>query len=97
MPINRARAATLLSAARTMARTRFYRVLGAMLFGARADQRRKVFDRFYRLDEHLIERFYAARSTMVDRARVLCGRPPVPITRALRALTTARPPLEFAE
>jgi lycopene beta-cyclase len=78
------------------ARTRFYRVLGAMLFGARPDQRRKVFDRFYRLDEHLIERFYAARSTVVDRARVLCGRPPVPITRALRALTTPQPSLEFA-
>jgi lycopene beta-cyclase len=93
------RLATLLElrARNHWARTRFYRVLGAMLFGARPDQRRKVFDRFYRLDEHLIERFYAARSTMIDRARVLCGRPPVPITRAVRALTTARPPLEFAE
>ena len=92
------RLATLLElrARNHWARTRFYRVLGAMLFGAEPSQRRKVFDRFYRLDEHLIERFYAARSTWVDRARVLSGRPPVPVARALRALSTRRPPLEFA-
>ncbi len=67
--------------------TRFYRLLGTMLFGA-ADpgQRYRVFERFYGLPESLIERFYAARSTHFDRARILCGRPPVPIGRALAAL-----------
>lgn len=76
--------------------TRFYRRLGAMLFGALPEERRKVFQRFYRLDGGLVERFYAARSTMVDRARILCGRPPVPLGRAIRALTGAQPPLEVA-
>ena len=59
--------------------------LGAMLFGAPPGQRRQVFPRFYRLDQGLIERFYAARSTLPDRARILCGKPPVPLRAALRA------------
>jgi lycopene beta-cyclase len=72
--------------------TRFYRRLGAMLFGARPDERRAAFARFYRLDEGLIERFYAARSTFADRARLLCGKPPVP----LGALAAKQPPLQAA-
>ncbi len=69
------------------AQTRFYRLLGSMLFGAaRPEERWRVFERFYRLPESLIERFYAARSTRLDQARVLCGKPPVPIGRALGAL-----------
>lgn len=75
-------------------KTGFYRLLGTMLFGAALPHRRvAIFERFYRLPEPLVERFYAARSTLADKARVLVGRPPVPIHRALRALVTARPPL----
>ena len=36
-----------------------------------------------RLPEGLIERFYAGRSTLPDKARILMGKPPVPIRRAL--------------
>jgi len=65
----------------------YYRLLGKMLFGAaRPDQRWRVFERFYRLDPGLIGRFYAGRSTIGDRIRILCGRPPVPIRGAMRAL-----------
>jgi len=65
-------------------RTKFYRRLGAMLFdAARPEERWRVFARFYRLSAPLIERFYAARSTRADRLRILCGRPPVPLGRAL--------------
>ncbi|MBC7140288.1 MAG: lycopene beta-cyclase CrtY [Defluviimonas sp.] len=68
---------------------RFYRLLGAMLFGAAAPAERwRIFARFYTLPTALIERFYAGRSTLADRARILCGRPPVPVGRALRALAT---------
>jgi lycopene beta-cyclase len=58
-----------------------------MLFDA-ADppQRYRVLERFYRLPAPLIARFYAGKSTAFDRARILTGRPPVPISRALRAL-----------
>lgn len=69
--------------------TAFYRRLGRMLFGAaEPDERYKVFERFYRLPAPLIERFYAGRSTRADQARILCGRPPVPVLAALRALAT---------
>jgi len=74
--------------------TGFYRILGRMLFAAaQPEQRWRIFARFYRLDEGLVERFYAARSTLADRARVLIGRPPVPIFAAVRALASGPPPL----
>ena len=80
---------------RLWSRTRFYRRLGAMLFGAAEPaERYRIFERFYRLDERLIERFYAARPTLADKARVLTGRPPVPVTRALAALARAGAPLQ---
>lgn len=65
----------------------YYRLLGRMLFGAaQPDQRWRIFERFYRLSPGLIGRFYAGRSTLGDRIRILCGRPPVAITGAMRAL-----------
>ena len=77
--------------------TGFYRLLGTMLFGAaEPDQRVRIFERFYRLPEPLIERFYAGRSTLPDMARVLVGKPPVPVGRALTALASDRPPLLFS-
>lgn len=82
-------------ARRLWRRTRFYRRLGAMLFGAaRPEERYRVFERFYRLPEGLIERFYAARSTPGDKARVLLGRPPVPVNRAIAALARKGAPLQ---
>src|SRR5690606_34304813 len=75
----------------------FYRLLGTMLFGAaEPKQRWRVFERFYGLRPALIERFYAGRSTLMDRARILCGRPPVPIGKAIGALTGSQPPLKEA-
>jgi len=74
--------------------TGFYRLLGSMLFGAAPPAgRHRVFGRFYTLSPALIERFYAARSTLADRARILLGRPPVPVGAALQALAHPRPPL----
>jgi lycopene beta-cyclase len=74
--------------------TGYYRLLGTMLFGAaKPAQRYRVFERFYRLSTRLIERFYAGRSSLAQKLRVLVGRPPVPITRAIAALMTPSPPL----
>lgn len=75
-------------------KTRFYRRLGKMLFNAaRPSERWRIFERFYRLPQPLIERFYAARSTRADRLRILCGKPPVPIGRALEALISPGTPM----
>jgi len=69
-------------------RQRFYRMLGAMLFrAAEPDARYRIFERFYRLSPRLIGRFYAGRSTTADKLRILSGKPPVPIGRAIAALT----------
>ncbi|WP_375395145.1 lycopene beta-cyclase CrtY [uncultured Sphingomonas sp.] len=65
----------------------FYRMLDAMLFkAAEPEERYRILERFYRLAPGLIGRFYAGRSTMMDKARILTGRPPVPIARAVRAI-----------
>jgi len=52
-----------------------------------------VFERFYQLPEPLIERFYAARSTPLDKMRILTGKPPVPIFSAVKALLGKGAPL----
>ncbi|MDG2520609.1 lycopene beta-cyclase CrtY [Caulobacter segnis] len=68
----------------------FYRLLNRMLFkAAKGDERYRVLERFYGLPQPLIERFYAGRSTFADKARVLSGRPPVPLWRALKAAPPA--------
>jgi len=71
-------------------RRRYFRLLNRMLFRACVpDQRYKVLERFYRLSAPLIQRFYAARLTPFDRMRVLVGKPPVPISEALKYLGEA--------
>ena len=85
-------AATRAYAVRHWRRGGYYRLLGKMLFGAAAPDRRwRIFARFYRLKAPLIQRFYAGRSTLTDRIRILCGRPPVPIRDAMR--TVLKPPV----
>lgn len=75
-------------ARRTWRGRRFYRMLAAMLFkAAEPEERHRILERFYRLDERLIGRFYAARSNLGDKIRVMTGKPPVPIGRAVRAIT----------
>jgi lycopene beta-cyclase len=56
---------------------RFQRLLARLLFRALpAPKRWTALERFYRLPDETIARFYASRSTAFDRARVLVGRPP---------------------
>ena len=72
-------------------RQSFYRGLNRMLFRA-ADphMRYVVLQRHYGLSQPLIERFYAGRSTMADKVRILAGKPPVAIHRAIKALPARR-------
>jgi lycopene beta-cyclase len=69
----------------------FDRLLARMLLRA-ADppERYRVLERFYRLPAPLIARFYAGRSTLGDRIRILAGKPPVSIARAIRVLGTSK-------
>ena len=64
-----------------------YRMLNRMLFLAAHDaERLNIMQKFYRLDDALVGRFYAARSTLGDWARILTGKPPIPIPRAVATL-----------
>ncbi len=68
----------------------FFRLLNRMLFLAAAPgERWRVMQRFYGLGEGLIARFYAGRPTLLDRLRILSGKPPVPLGAALRAMRAA--------
>lgn len=69
----------------------FYRLLDRLLFkAAEPDRRYRLIERFYHFSPDLVSRFYAGRSTLYDKARVLTGKPPVPIVRALRCLREPR-------
>ncbi|PLK24026.1 lycopene cyclase [Porphyrobacter sp. TH134] len=75
--------------------TAYYRMLTRMLFeAAEPDKRVVVFEHFYALRGALVERFYAGRSTWPDRLRILTGKPPVAIPRAIRALFSSGKPLD---
>lgn len=66
---------------------RFDRLLARMLFrAADPSARYRILERFYRLPEPVIARFYAGQSTLGDRARILVGKPPVSIRRAVAAM-----------
>ncbi|WP_029590459.1 lycopene beta-cyclase CrtY [Franconibacter pulveris] len=68
-------------------RQRFFRLLNRMLFLAgRPEQRWRVMARFYGLSDGIIARFYAGRLTPADMARLLSGKPPVPVGEALLAI-----------
>ena len=71
----------------------FYRRLDRMLFrAARPEMRYKVLERFYRLPAPLIGRFYAGRTTAADSLRILSGKPPVPVGKALACWSETRRP-----
>jgi len=63
---------------------RFLRLLNRMLFrAAKPEERYSVLQRFYGLNQGLIERFYAGQLTWRDKLRILIGKPPVPVYKAL--------------
>lgn len=71
---------------------RFFRLLNRMLFLAGEPENRwRVMQRFYGLPEPLIQRFYAGHPTLADKARVLMGKPPVPVGEAVQAMLKYSP------
>lgn len=65
----------------------FHRLLNRMLFKAsRPEERVRIFQHFYRLDEALVARFYAGRLTALDKVRILSGKPTVPLLKALKVM-----------
>jgi len=74
-------------AERLWAERGFFKLLNRMLFrAAEPETRYRVLEHFYRLPAPVIARFYGARLTPLDKLRILSGRPPVPIGRALSAM-----------
>lgn len=66
----------------------FHRLLNRMLFLAGpADERWRIFRRFFSLPKPLIERFFAGHSTLPDRMRMLIGKPPVALLPAIRCIS----------
>lgn len=79
-------------ALRQWRKQRFFRTLNRMLFLAGdADKRWQVMQRFYSLNEGLIARFYAGQLTLADKARILAGKPPVPVGEAMLAILKLTP------
>ena len=65
----------------------FFRLLNRMLFkAAEPDQAYRVLEHFYRLPAPLISRFYSADLSGLDKLRIMSGKPPVPVGKALWAM-----------
>jgi lycopene beta-cyclase len=90
-------APTLFAAIRAEARAEwdkqgFFRLLNRMLFLAGTpDARWRVMQKFYQLPAPLIAHFYAGRLSLADKARILSGKPPVPVLQALAAARKTHP------
>ena len=65
----------------------FFRLLNRMLFiAATPHERVRILERFYRLPSSLIDRFFAARLTMADKAQIIAimaVNPPLPFFKAV--------------
>ena len=63
----------------------FHRLLNRMMFrAAKPENRFKILQKFYRFPDDLISRFYSGKMSSIDHLRIFTGRPPVPVSKALR-------------
>jgi lycopene beta-cyclase len=70
---------------------KYYRMLNRMLFRAGAPHERyKILEHFYTMKPDLIARFYAGKSTTMDKLRIISGKPPVPIGKAISAIRKSK-------
>ncbi|WP_102959993.1 lycopene beta-cyclase CrtY [Mangrovicella endophytica] len=68
----------------------YFRMLNKLLFLAgEPAERYRILEHFHRLPDGLIARFYAGRLRLSDKLRILSGKPPVPVGRAVRVLAGA--------
>jgi lycopene beta-cyclase len=76
---------------RMHAQNRYFALLNRLMFaGVAPGSRWRIFARFYGLPVATIARFYAARTTLGDRARMLVGRPPPGFRWRSLLVTSAR-------
>ncbi len=72
---------------------RYLRLLNRMMFLAALPEKRfEILQRFYQLSPQLISHFYSAQMTTFEKFRVLFGKPPVPIKKALAVLRDSKSP-----
>ena len=72
-------------------RERYARLLNRMFFRAAIPEKRYVvLQRFYGLNEALIRRFYRNELTWRDKLRILIGKPPVPVLKAIANFSERR-------
>jgi lycopene beta-cyclase len=72
---------------KTSRQNRYFAMLNRMAFRASPSYDRwKIFSRFYQLPEDLIFRFYRGNLSSRDRMRIMIGKPPVSVIKAIRQL-----------
>jgi lycopene beta-cyclase len=71
---------------RSWQRQSYFRLLNRMLFhGIEPIDRYRILEHFYRLPQEVIERFYNRDLSSLDKLRVLTGKPPLSIGKAIKA------------
>ena len=89
-PLPRLPAAATAARSDLQRRARFCYLLNRLLFQAYpAAARRNIFERFFRLPEPTIRRFFSMRLRTVDKARLLGGRPPRGLSMRRRSAASA--------
>lgn len=84
-------AAVVATRRRHLKRERYARLLNRMFFRAASPEKRFiVLQRFYGLKEGLIRRFYRNGLTWRDKMRILIGKPPVPVMKAIANFSERR-------
>jgi lycopene beta-cyclase len=72
-------------------KSRYYRMLNKMLFhAAHPAKRYRIFEHFYRQPPDLIGRFYSGALTNHDKLKIVWGRTPVPVGKAMAAIAGFR-------
>lgn len=66
---------------------KYFQLLNRMMFEAATPEKRFIiFQHFYRMPEALIQRFYRGELLTEDKIKILSGKPPVPLTKAMKIL-----------
>lgn len=66
---------------------KYFQLLNRMMFKAAVPHHRyRVLEHFYKLPQPLIERFYRGEINTQDKFRILMGKPPVPVVKAIKSI-----------
>ncbi|RZA23024.1 MAG: hypothetical protein EOP10_13845, partial [Proteobacteria bacterium] len=59
------------------------RLNNMLFYAAEPSERYRILERFYEHDADLIARFYAGKTSLGDKVKIMSGRPPIAMQKAI--------------